>query len=85
MHCYVAIASRRVHLGGFADCVQWAQRLIADRKAQVVKIAKLRPGESQHATIVCDVDREGVWPARSGRVVDVSKIRKWHRDGQEKT
>ena len=84
MHCYCAVSSKRSYFGSLFSCIAWGKSLITSRKAKIVKILKVRSPPERYATVIFDIDKDGCWPTSNGRVIEISKLKRMHKDEQKK-
>lgn len=75
MRTYFAVSTKKVKMGGLVECLKWAETLIRDKKAKIVKIHEARPNEPL-ARIVFEVDKKGVRATPNGRTVNLSLLKK---------
>ncbi len=79
MPFYYAVSGHVAKSGGMVELCCWAQDRIAGNKAKIVKILKVRPGEST-ARIVLEITRDGITATRHARIVPLSVLKKAERN-----
>jgi hypothetical protein len=80
VHCFYAVVGDIARPGARDDLCVWAANRIAARKAKIVKIVKVRPGEAR-ARIVLEVTAGGINHTPGGRSIDLSRLKKaWTDD-----
>lgn len=80
MHVFYVVSGSIAKSGELQELCSWAFERIANKKAKIVKILKVRPGEP-YGRIVMEIDDRGITSVRSGRLIAVSKLKKAAKDG----
>lgn len=79
MRTYAAISSKLIEIGSYNQCVMWADNLVQNDKAKIVKIVKCRPLE-RHCPIISEITKEGMRAIPNGRVIELSLIKRAYKN-----
>ena len=72
---FFAATSKLAKIGGFRECLDWAEDRVANKEAKIVKILKARP-EDVNAKIVGEVTSGGFSDTPGGRAIDLKRLQK---------
>jgi hypothetical protein len=82
MKTFFAVSSKLVIIGGLMDCKRWADSLIQNHKAKIVKIFVARPDEKQ-ARIVFEITKEGMREVSTGRTIPITDLKRKLNNGKK--